>query len=105
VAKTVLIAGVQVVMQQARMKFAKLPETELLIKEMQNYRVRVTEAANETFAAREGENDDIVLALALAVWAGERLPLLTAAGGAFAFPIGGPGSAKPAWRRILPMEG
>ena len=35
--------------------------------------MKITAAANETFEARhEGRHDDLVLAVALAVWAGER---------------------------------
>jgi hypothetical protein len=35
---------------------------------------KVTPAANEVFNAREGEHDDLLLALALAAWNGERTP-------------------------------
>jgi hypothetical protein len=46
----------------------------ILIRELQNYQVKVTPAANEVFNAREGEHDDLLLALALAAWNGERTP-------------------------------
>src|SRR5262249_48673747 len=74
VAKVILISGVQVLLQERRLRFAaSLPETPTLVKELQSYRVRVTPAANETFNAREGQHDDLLLAVCLAVWAGQRL--------------------------------
>jgi hypothetical protein len=51
-------------------------EAEMLRKELQNFRVKITKAANETFAAwREGDHDDLVLAVALAAWVGEHSPI------------------------------
>jgi hypothetical protein len=45
----------------------------LLVKELQNFRVKITAAANETFAAwREGDHDDLVFSVALAAWVGEK---------------------------------
>jgi hypothetical protein len=38
----------------------------------QDYRIRVTPALHETFNAREGRNDDLVLSVAIAVWSGVR---------------------------------
>lgn len=73
VAKQDLVSTVQVLLQSKRLRFAQsLPETTLLISELQNYRMKVTHAANEVFHAREGAHDDLVLALALACWYGER---------------------------------
>ena len=44
-----------------------------LMQEMRAFRVKITRAANETFGARrEGDHDDLVLAVALAAWWGER---------------------------------
>jgi hypothetical protein len=52
-----------------------LPEAALLVKELLNFKVRITDAANETFGAwREGQRDDTVLAVALAAWLGGREP-------------------------------
>lgn len=40
--------------------------------ELEAFRVKVTASANETFGAwRERDHDDLVLATALAAWAGE----------------------------------
>jgi hypothetical protein len=75
VAKTILISTLQVLLQQRRLQFARsLPETATLVQELQSYRVKVTPAANEVFNAREGAHDDLLLALALACWHGERSP-------------------------------
>jgi hypothetical protein len=75
VAKTILISTLQVLLQQRRLQFARsLPETATLVKELQSYRVKVTPAANEVFNAREGSHDDLLLALALGCWHGERGP-------------------------------
>jgi hypothetical protein len=51
-----------------------LPDVAIQAREMETFRVKVTAAANETFGAwREGQHDDLVLAVALAAWMGERL--------------------------------
>ena len=69
------LAGVlQTAMQSRRLAVAKsLPHAETLAEEMKNFKVKVTTAANEKFEAwREKDTDDLVLAAALCVWAGER---------------------------------
>ena len=44
-----------------------LREVAILIRELETFRVKITEAANETFGAwREGQHDDLLLAVALA---------------------------------------
>lgn len=69
VPKKDLIAAVQVWLQAGTLKIAaSLPEAGTLTTELQNYRVHITQAAHETFNAREGQHDDLVLALALACW-------------------------------------
>lgn len=73
VAKTILISCTNVLLQSQRIKFAAgMFEVNTLVKELQNYRLKVTAAANETYNAREGAHDDLVLALALPCWFGER---------------------------------
>jgi hypothetical protein len=74
VPKKDLVAALQVVMQSGRLKIAQsLSHAELLVKELGNFRVKITRAANEVYEAwREGDHDDLVLAVAMAVWAGER---------------------------------
>ena len=42
----------------------------MLVREMENFQVKVTDSGNEQFGAwREGEHDDLLLATALACWA------------------------------------
>jgi hypothetical protein len=75
VPKKELVSALQVVLQERRLRVAALPERDLLLKELENFKVKVTAAANETFEAwRERDHDDLVLAVALAVWLGEREP-------------------------------
>lgn len=73
VPKKELVATVQVLLQTRRLRIARgLPDAPTLVRELENFRVKITEAANETFGAwREGQHDDLVLAVALAAWAGE----------------------------------
>lgn len=69
VPKRELVARVQVILQGGRLQVAQgLPERDTLIQEMQNFRYRMTQAANLTYNAREGKNDDVVLATALCCW-------------------------------------
>jgi hypothetical protein len=74
VPKKDLVATLQVLLQGRRLAIAKeLPDAAVLRKELQHFRVKVTAAANETFEAwRERDHDDLVLAVALACWAGGR---------------------------------
>ena len=73
VPKKVLVGSLQVLPQTRRLRVAKaLPEAATLVRELEPFRVKITEAANETFGAwREGQHDDLVLAIALAAWMGE----------------------------------
>lgn len=49
------------------------PLVKVLVAELRNFKVKVTQAANEVFSAwREGDNDDMVLALAVAAWYADR---------------------------------
>ena len=72
VPKRELVAAIQVPIQQRRLTFAdSLPMTDVLQKELELFRVKVTADRNETFESwRERDHDDIVLALALALYAG-----------------------------------
>ena len=73
VPKRELVSLLQVLLQQRRLRIAaQLAEARTLTKELANFRVKITAAANETFGAwREGQHDDLVLAVALAAWVGE----------------------------------
>lgn len=71
VPKRDLVAAPQVLLQSRELKIAaELPEAETLVAELQNFRYEITRSGNDTYAAwREGDHDDLVLAVALAVWA------------------------------------
>jgi hypothetical protein len=76
VAKKALVSNVQALMGRKRLRVAaSMPETKLLLRELDSFTVKINpETANESFESwRERDHDDLVLALALACWAGERL--------------------------------
>jgi hypothetical protein len=72
--KREMVAVAQVTMQQQRLKFARsLPLVRTLQEELQNFKIKITEAGNDTYGEwREGQHDDLVFALALACWYAER---------------------------------
>jgi len=76
VPKRDLIAAPQVLLQSRELKIAaELPEAETLASELQNFRYEITRSGNDTYAAwREGDHDDLILAVALAVWALQKTP-------------------------------
>jgi hypothetical protein len=74
VAKKELASVLVRLFQSRRLEIAEVPERATLVREAQEFTVRITPAGNETFESwREGEHDDLVLALALACWAAEAL--------------------------------
>lgn len=93
VPKRDLVGVVQVALQTSRLKIAaSLPEAVTLTQELQNFQVKITDAANDTYGVwREGAHDDLVLALALGLWAANNRCLV--AGGL------AQGSAKDGWNR------
>ncbi len=70
VPKKDLVSVLQVAFQNGRIRIAKaLALAEAMTRELLNFKVKVTAAANETFEAwRAGDHDDFVIALAIAVW-------------------------------------
>lgn len=69
VPKRDLVSAVKVTLQTDRLKIAdKLPEKHIIIQELGAFQVKITDSANDIYAAREGVHDDLVLAVALAVW-------------------------------------
>jgi hypothetical protein len=72
--KKELVTCLQLLFQGRRLQIARsLPDAGILVRELDNFRVRITAAALETFGAwREGQHDDLVLAVALAAWFAER---------------------------------
>jgi len=65
-----LVGAVQVLLQTEMLKIVPALElAETLRRELMNFKVKVTAAANETFGSwREADHDDLVLALAMATW-------------------------------------
>jgi hypothetical protein len=51
-----------------------LPEAKALALELQDFRLNFTAAGSMTFGARVGRYDDLVLAVAIAVWRAARGP-------------------------------
>lgn len=68
VPKGELVSKLQALLHSGDLRIAaSLPDAAVLARELQDFRVRFTEAGNATFNAREGAHDDLVLALALAL--------------------------------------
>lgn len=74
VPKRDLVGVTQVALQTGKLKVAaSLSEAATLTTELQNFQVKITDAANDVYGAwRDGAHDDLVLAVALALWAGRR---------------------------------
>jgi hypothetical protein len=76
VPKRILVSTLQVALQNKRLRIAaKLPEAATLSKELQDFQLTFTENANDTYEGRKGSHDDLVLAVALALWAGTHATL------------------------------
>jgi hypothetical protein len=76
VPKRDLVSVVQVALQNRTLKIAsELAEAENLARELQNFSVKITDSANDVYGAwREGTHDDLVLAVALALWTANQPP-------------------------------
>jgi hypothetical protein len=76
VAKRALVSTMTVVLGNRRLHVAKhLPEAANLVRELQTFSVKIDpETKNESFESwREKDHDDLVLAVALALWTAERM--------------------------------
>lgn len=73
VPKRVLVSHVQVGLQSGTLKIAAdMENAQTLVSELQNFQVKITDAANDVYGAwRENEHDDLVLAIALALWSSQ----------------------------------
>jgi hypothetical protein len=71
-----VISSTQVLLQTGRLKIARsLPHAALLARELVNFRFKVAHNGPEdALDWREGPDDDLVLALAIAAWEAERNP-------------------------------
>lgn len=75
VPKRDLVGGVQVLLQTDRLKFsAEIPTVPQLVRELLAFRVKIDPlTAHDSYGAwREGAHDDLVLAVAVATWWGQR---------------------------------
>jgi hypothetical protein len=69
VSKALLISGVDARLHTGELRFAaELRESEALRDELQDFRRHVTTAGRATYQARTGRHDDLVLAVAIALW-------------------------------------
>lgn len=70
VPKRILVSNLQVLLQDGKLKFADgMMHAQTLINELMAFKVKINANANDTYEAwREGDHDDLVLALALAAW-------------------------------------
>ncbi len=74
VPKRDLVSVVQVALQTDRLKIASaLPEAPTLVRELENFQCKVTDVANDIYTVwRDGSNDDLVLAVAMALHVGKK---------------------------------
>jgi hypothetical protein len=72
VSKHMLVSTVQKFLSSEALGISRqLQAAALLRAELQNFRVKVSKAANEVYEAREGQQDDLVLSLAIALFVAE----------------------------------
>lgn len=77
VPKRELVSVLQVLLQTNRLVVAGgLKEADTLVKELLAFKVKISDKGHDSYGNdwRENPHDDMVLAVALAVWAGERIP-------------------------------
>lgn len=69
VAKSLLISGVDARLHSGELRFAaELGEAHALHDELKDFRRHLTSAGRATYQARAGKHDDLVLAVAIALW-------------------------------------
>lgn len=75
VPKRELVGCTQVALQTGRLKIAaELPEVSILTQELQNFQVEISQSGFDSYNARSGSHDDLVLALAMGLWLAQRTP-------------------------------
>jgi len=73
VPKRDLIANTSLILEQRRLRISTaLDETEALVEELHGYRRIVADSGQERYDAAGGLHDDLILALSLALWIGDR---------------------------------
>jgi hypothetical protein len=69
VPKRDLVVATQAALQDGRLRIAAgLEHAETLTRELLSYRVKISAAGRDSYSAREGEHDDLLLAVSLATW-------------------------------------
>jgi len=70
VPKRDLVTSLQVAFQNGQLKIARgLPEGDALVKELTNFKVKISNAGHDTYEAwRESIHDDIVLSASMGLW-------------------------------------
>ncbi len=72
VPKRELVSVTQALLQTERLKIAEeLPLASVLATELQNFQVEISQSGFDTYNARSGAHDDLVLSLAMALWLGQ----------------------------------
>ena len=75
VAKTILISTVDAMLHTGTLRFAsKLGDADAMKDELRDFRRKLSDAGRATYAARTGQHDDLVLAVAIAAWWAARPP-------------------------------
>ncbi|HZZ82576.1 MAG TPA: hypothetical protein VFE62_29020 [Gemmataceae bacterium] len=75
VPKKDLVAAVQAALRDQRLEVASsLPLAQVLVRELETFTVKITDAGNEKFGAdKDRSHDDLVLAVSLALWAADNM--------------------------------
>lgn len=72
VSKSLLVSTVQKFLASGRLAIAQdVPHAAVLKRELKDFRVKISKAANELYEAREGSSDDMVLSLAIGLFLAE----------------------------------
>ena len=67
--KLKLVSQLQALLHEGKLQIQKeLEDAAALVSELQDFKVNFTDSGRMQFGAREGKHDDLVLALAIAVW-------------------------------------
>ncbi len=74
VPKREIVSNLQLLFQQRRLRIAAgLPEAEVFLTELASFQIRIsTTTGHDAYSARSAEHDDLVLAVGLAAWLGQR---------------------------------
>jgi hypothetical protein len=92
VPKRELVSTMQVLLQSRRLTVASaLAEAALLLEELANFKLTQPASRDDIADWREAPHDDLVFAVAIAVWQGERAPLSTVFKGTMVASPGCPG--------------